>query len=207
MKKYYIPGIISIVLLPLMCMWYFSYRGFFKEYGYYEIRRIDFGDVCLIEDNYSYYFDSITYKRYELSSDVAKNRELLSAAKVDLEKIFSLDDTSNGVKFVFKDDMNYESYIQVLSLLNYERGKKLMSLDSLWYVNDKYFEENLVMPVVENVELESITEFEVPVKESNLEILDEQIGNKKYLILGSFLLLVVFTFRDYIPIKKHREKK
>ncbi|MDM1348204.1 hypothetical protein HX017_05255 [Myroides marinus] len=193
MKKYYIPGMFSIILLPIMCIWYFNYRGFLKEYRCYALSSVMMDNACNIVERYSFYNDSVVYKQYKLSNDLIKNKELLLDAKEELSTIFSLNNYEKGVEFIFDPTLKYATYIEVLNLTNHEKGKRMITLDKILYVNDKYYEENKIPPVVNNIDL---SEEKVFIKESNLSILINLIGNYKYLLFGSFILLLFFTFKN-----------
>ncbi|WP_133145899.1 hypothetical protein [Myroides marinus] len=193
MKKYYIPGMFSIILLPIMCIWYFNYRGFLKEYRCYALSSVVMDNACNIVERYSFYNDSVVYKQYKLSNDLIKNKELLLDAKEELNTIFSLNNYEKGVEFIFDPTMKYATYIEVLNLTNHKKGKRMITLDKILYVNDKYYEENQIPPVVNNIDL---SEEKVFIKESNLSILINLIGNYKYLLFGSFMLLLLFSFRN-----------
>ncbi|MDM1369228.1 hypothetical protein [Myroides marinus] len=201
MKKYYIPGMFSIILLPMMCMWYFGYYDMFKQYGYYEISTVDMDNSCYAIELNSYYYDSITYKRYELTDNIKQNNKELKKADIELKHLFSTNDYNHGVKFIFNNKMKYSNYIKVLDILNYEKGKKFVFEDSLIFINDKYFNENRRLPIVYNEDFKDesldLDKVEVTVKESNLDILSNLIGNYKYLLVLNFVLLVFFAFRDY----------
>ncbi|KZE78449.1 hypothetical protein AV926_12190 [Myroides marinus] len=176
-----------------MCIWYFNYRGFLKEYRCYALSSVMMDNACNIVERYSFYNDSVVYKQYKLSNDLIKNKELLLDAKEELSTIFSLNNYEKGVEFIFDPTLKYATYIEVLNLTNHEKGKRMITLDKILYVNDKYYEENKIPPVVNNIDL---SEEKVFIKESNLSILINLIGNYKYLLFGSFILLLFFTFKN-----------
>lgn len=212
MKKYYIPGMISIILLPLMCMWYFSYRGFLVPSTGMEVYVENKGEIegCDFDERYIP-FKGIEFNSYQFSGNQDYDGQLVLNARDRIKELISTKDSLHGVKFMLNDGPDYAHYIEVLNLLKDSKGMVMIYPDSIKYVNRYYSEDGYGAFFRDSEEyIYFLSEDDNTIQEeasSNLSNIIELIGNYKYFLIASFLLLVVFAFRDYIPINKYREKK
>lgn len=212
MKKYYIPGMISIILLPLMCMWYFSYRGFLVPSTGMEVYVENKGESegCGSYERYIP-FKGIEFNSYEFIGNQEYDNQIVLNVRERIRELISKKDSLHGLRFILNDGPDYALYIEVLNLLKDSKGMVMIYPDSIKYVNGYYTEDGYRAFLGDSEKnMFFISENDNTKQEkasNNLINIIELIGNYKYLLLASFLLLVVFAFRDYIPISKNREKK
>ncbi|APA93794.1 MULTISPECIES: hypothetical protein [Myroides] len=206
MKKYYIPGMISIILLPLMCMWYFSYTNSYKAYSAIVVRMGEGIGACTFDGNIP--IEKMTFVDFSLNGNIENDASTVNKIVNEIDKIAQNEDYDSGVNILLGEKMEYASYIRILETLYLKGGMYIVLDDKIICVHDKYYNENINM-LDDIIIVDSITNEPLfpELKRNRTMEFYEQMGNKKYLILGSFLLLVVFVFRDYISINKHREKK
>lgn len=205
MKKYYIPGMISIILLPLMCMWYFSYTNSYKAYSAIVVRMAEGIGACTFDGNIP--IEEMTFVDFSLNGDIEKDTPTVNKIINEIDKIARNEDYDSGVNILLGEKMEYASYIRILETLYLKGGMYIVLEDRIICVNDKYYDES-IRTLDGLIIIDPVTNKPFPeLKRNRLMEFYEQMGNKKYLILGGFLLLVVFAFRDYIPINKYREKK
>ncbi|MCC9044324.1 hypothetical protein LNQ81_16750 [Myroides sp. M-43] len=205
MKKYYIPGMISITLLPFMCMWYFSYTNSYKAYSAIVVRMVEGIGACTFDGNIP--IEEMTFVDFSLNEDIEKDTPAVNRIVKEIEKIARNEDYDNGVNILLGEKMEYASYIRILETLYLKGGMYIVLEDRIICVNDKYYDES-IRTLDGLIIIDPVTNKPFPeLKRNRLMEFYEHMGNKKYLILGGFLLLVVFAFRDYIPINKYREKK
>ncbi|MDM1501967.1 hypothetical protein HX071_07095 [Myroides marinus] len=200
MKKYYIPGMFSIILLPMMCMWYFGYINTYKTYGAINVYFPEIGPCTLYSE---VPFDEINFTVFELNSTLSGDAVVVQNI---VETIDRLEDQKEGVKIVLGKNMEYSSYIRILELLLTKRGETLLFSDEILFINEIYHNKHLEF--FDNIEIiDPLTNEVIPELQRNRtkEFL-EQIGDKKYLIYGGYILLLFFAFRDYNR-KIRRNKK
>lgn len=113
-----------------------------------------------------------------------------------VETIDKLENQKEGVKVVLGKNMEYSSYIRILELLLTKRGETLLFSDEILFINEIYHNKHLEL--FDNIEIiNPLTNEVIPELQRNRtrEFL-EQIGDKKYLIYGGYILLLAFVFRD-----------
>ncbi|KZE84041.1 hypothetical protein AV926_02640 [Myroides marinus] len=114
-----------------------------------------------------------------------------------METIDKLENQKEGVKIVLGKNMEYSSYIRILELLLTKRGETLLFSDEILFINEIYHNKHLEF--FDNIEIiDPLTKEAIPeLQRKRTKEFLEQIGDKKYLIYGGYILLLVFAFRDY----------
>ncbi|MDR0230006.1 MAG: hypothetical protein LBI72_13245 [Flavobacteriaceae bacterium] len=97
MKKYYIPGMFSIILLPIMCIWYFNYRGFLKESIGMEVYVIDNDDYDICD--YIDPFQGGKYYTYRFTGNLDHDNQVILNAKNKIDELISENNTIEKVNF------------------------------------------------------------------------------------------------------------
>ncbi len=110
-KLYYVPGLISLVLLPLLLVYF----------GKKEIQRLD---VRAIEINFwhpsssrYWHFPERDYKQVILTGNITKDKVALENAKQFIKKLYASEDTLNGIQFTFQDSASYGSFVGLINYL------------------------------------------------------------------------------------------
>ncbi|HLV46770.1 MAG TPA: hypothetical protein VKY32_06995 [Flavobacterium sp.] len=139
MKKLrYIPGIISIILLPILGIWYMNKHNYFQQLSAHSFTAIDFAEIERINEEYEYVtisneFEKRIYKEVTLNHD--KNAEI-TFKYIDefVDNVIQTKDTINGLKIHFNKNATYNEFIEVLNIFS-ERGAQVYTLDN----NTMYF--------------------------------------------------------------------
>ena len=139
MKKLrYIPGIISIILLPILGIWYMNKHNYFQQLSAHSFTAIDFAEIERINEEYEYVtisneFEKRIYKEVTLNHD--KNAEI-TFKYIDqfVDNVIQTRDTINGLKIHFEKNATYNEFIEVLNIFS-ERGAQMYLLDN----NTMYF--------------------------------------------------------------------
>ncbi len=139
MKKIrYIPGMISIVLLPLLGMWYMNKHNYFQQLSAQPFTAMDFAEIEKINNEYGYNdFVNIFEKR--INKEVVLNGNDYSKNTFEyidqfVNNIIQTKDTINGLKIHFEEGATYNDFIEVLNIFT-ERGATTYTLDN----NTMYF--------------------------------------------------------------------
>lgn len=146
MKKIrYIPGMISIVLLPLLGMWYMNKHNYFQQLtsldfvaGGFDEYREWFEEIENSEHNLEYdkenEFDKRDYKEVTLNGYKEKSQKTFQYIDNFVNKVIQTNDTVNGLKIHFEEGATYNDFIEVLNIFT-ERDATTYTLDD----NTMYF--------------------------------------------------------------------
>ena len=133
----YPAGLISLMLLPILCIWYLlGFQEFekttalelnwpneewsnrvFKEYGFKIHPDREFAEILITGDDVS----------DKIKLDSSQNLVRLLTVK---------NDTIKGIHFHFEDQANYWTFIYALDILNFEKSKSYVAYDNdIWVYN------------------------------------------------------------------------
>nr|WP_294950192.1 hypothetical protein [uncultured Mucilaginibacter sp.] len=113
-SRIYFPGLISLVLLPLMCYGYFAYQaGLSKMSG----MDVAFADVDFFE---RVKFDVKNFEarstKFEISGDAKNNSATLSKLKILCNDIIRKNKYGEGVMVTIKDDADYQDFVNLMDV-------------------------------------------------------------------------------------------
>ncbi|NDK54756.1 hypothetical protein [Pontibacter fetidus] len=110
-KLYYVPGLISLIMLPLL----------FAYFGKKEVQKLD---VRLMEINFwnpdfaeLIPFPEREYTKFILTGDSIKDKAIFTKADLQIKKLYADRDTINGVHFIFQDSASYGSFVNTINNL------------------------------------------------------------------------------------------
>lgn len=133
MKKiYYIPGIFSIILLPVLGIWYINSHGYFEKISAHDFNYIDFNTIkdWRKKDHIypAYEFDNRIYKEVYLSNNL---NSINTFKYIDqfVNDVIQKKDTINGLKIHFDKNATYNEFIEMLNIFN-ERNAQMYALDN-----------------------------------------------------------------------------
>lgn len=205
MRKYYIPGMITMLLLPLLGYWYIQKTIPSRDYRAIEV---DFEDASFYDCFGGGPFKGVVFETLEFTGDSIQNEKLLQQAEDKIEAILSHDEKKKGLAFTF-ETVSYSTYINILSILDKHKRNVFVYRDSIKFSND----QNLI-DLQSNKEdfKEMIKKLEgehevMNVKENKVALVLHQMGNYKYAIGIGFLLLVYCCFYDVYRLRRWEDKK
>src|SRR5690606_28382513 len=116
MKKIrYIPGIISIVFLTILGIWYLNKYDYFQKLSAHNIAYFDFNSVekWRKEDSSydAYKYDKIIYKEVNLNENQENYRNTLRYADVIVIDIINTNDTVHSLKHHLEEKASYNDFI------------------------------------------------------------------------------------------------
>ncbi|MDM1408758.1 hypothetical protein [Myroides sp. DF42-4-2] len=205
MRKYYVPGMITPLFLPLLGYFYIQqtiatrdYRGvdvFLEDAGFYDC----FGGGP---------FEGVVFESVEFTGDPKLDQILLLEAKRKIEEIISRDDKKNGLVFTF-GTVPYGTYIKVLNLVDPYKRNVFVYSDSIKFSNDKnlldlQLQKEKTKEMFLQVALEN-GEIEVEKEVDKVAIVLDRMGNYTYVIGGLFVLLAFCCFSATYRLKKERK--
>lgn len=110
-KLYYTSGLISLLLLPILCVLYVQKQGAFNPIFSIEYKEIfDYGDVFLRIEKLK------RYKTYCLSGDEVSDRKILKVVHEKMQELVAKKDEKNGVIVKFSNKSTFSSFIEILNI-------------------------------------------------------------------------------------------
>ena len=139
-KVYYIPGIISLIVLPFI----------FIHFANKELKAtapiilpIYLADINLpkkfpkVFKRFGRHFPpSRNYVDIYFTGDNEHDKTKLAFAQLRIKEILSRNDSIRGVHFKFGNNSQYWTFVKAINILRYEGAKSYMPLDNdLWFYN------------------------------------------------------------------------
>lgn len=205
-KIFYVPGMISLVVLPLLCFWFIFSNGFLKEY-----KSFDYG----IDEEYSKKIIKEKPKlilrnnsTYVFNSSIEKEQNKLNSFQLAIRKLHQSNDSINGIKVHFGKHMNYEVFIRVLDIQAIEKTNTYYQIDDDLYVLGNVKEKNT-----------KVSDIEFPkcgYYDANKDFFAEQKTKANWLLLIKHLKqykIVLFAFTGiiilniFVLLKFNRNRK
>ncbi|WP_158962892.1 hypothetical protein [Myroides fluvii] len=205
MRKYYVPGMITLLLLPLLCYWYIQKTIPTRDYRMIEVNFEETGYITCIEGRL---FEGVVFETLEFTGESIQDEKLLQLAEDKIETILSYDKEKKGLVFTF-ETVPYSTYIKVLTLLSKHRKQVIMYADSIKFSNDEKsmnlnFSREELKEMYPPFELEDGT-IETEVVEDKVGLLWYRMGHYKYAIGIGFLILVYCCFYDMYRLRRGRK--
>src|SRR5690554_665635 len=139
-KMYYIPGIFSIILLPVLGIWYMNTHGYFTKLSAHDFAYIDFAEIERMNKEYEFAivgnneFENRIYEEVILNGNYEDSRNAFNYIDQFVNEVIQVKDTINGLKVHFEKGATYNEFIKVLNIFS-ERAAELYILDH----NTMYF--------------------------------------------------------------------
>ncbi|KUJ61815.1 hypothetical protein AR687_11400 [Flavobacteriaceae bacterium CRH] len=116
-KIFYVPGMISLVFIPLFCFYHFYKVDAFKVYGSIGLGMPNQGDFV------KYKVETLRkYKVYKFKGNEFDDKKTLNQMTFYLRKLISDKDTVNGVKLQYNTKTSYDVFIRTLDILAIENA-------------------------------------------------------------------------------------
>lgn len=142
---YYRPGLISLIILPIICIWYLNKHIPIDK----NIPRdqMVFIETCL-PNNYNKLkrenrMKNTQFIDFNLTGNDKTDRLLLDSAEIKIRELVASKDSTIGVHFYFSDKSKYWTLIKVIDIVNVEKAIAFNPYQNeIWVIN----------PFVEKVE-------------------------------------------------------
>jgi hypothetical protein len=114
-RIFYVPGMISLLCIPLFCFYHFCKTDAFKVYGGIEL-GLPYEDVFE-----KYKFSTLReYKVFDFNGSELDGAKDLNAMQLYLRKLRVEKDTINGIKIHFGSKTCYETFIRTIDIITEE---------------------------------------------------------------------------------------
>ena len=126
-KIYYIPGIISLTILPIL---FYFYNDKYQKASNQTVIQLFVWDPNLPKKYPGIFTDEYPPKRkYEeifLTGDNTSDKIKLDFSQIRVREILTQNDSINGVHFYFGENAQYRKFIKALDIFKMEQAKNYM---------------------------------------------------------------------------------
>lgn len=140
-KIYYIPGLISLVFLPLLMLWHLNKEGAFQKYSAIEVYSFYLEPNIDIEEYASYFKDSILKNNYieiKLTGNEEEDIIKLRSAQLNIRELKQSEEKTKGLCIHFGDSSKYWELVKAIDICNIEEIKTFsLFKNNLWIFNFK----------------------------------------------------------------------
>lgn len=137
-RLYYLPGLISLVLLPTLCIWNLDKQ---KAFDVPRVMEITWWNK--IEELPFLVHPDIEFIDINITGDDKQDKIKLDLAQLDVRQIVATKDTTKGVHFHFDDHAKYWTLIRALDICGTEHAKTYVPNDNDVWVYNYDFEKSL----------------------------------------------------------------
>lgn len=118
-KLFYVPGMISLLLIPVLFIWYFYTHKSFEKQGSMDLGLPDKGSMEQMKKDYPF-IEQKNYIVFTFNGTLEAENETLTKFQKSLKQFNHIKDTINGIKLRFGKQMKYEVFIRILDIVNIE---------------------------------------------------------------------------------------
>jgi hypothetical protein len=126
-KLYYVPGMISLIILPLILL---SYSSQWRQKEDWRVVEINYFDHKPPQRN---------YLDLRLTGNPSLDKTIIDYSRLRIQEILSSKDTLNGIHFVFGKQAKYSSFVKIFNnMLLDEKPYYTNSGNEMWvfHVNE-----------------------------------------------------------------------
>jgi hypothetical protein len=201
-KIYYSAGLISIILLPIICILHLKSIDAFTHYGVMNFQMWDGKEENIGTKGISEFLNSKKYTIVNLTGNNNSDKTKLNIAEKNVRKLILSNDSVSGIKFHFGEKSEYWTFIRVLDILANEKAKFYVPYkDDIWFTNPKprKINKNLkhIKPIYCGYRPYYINESE-SIKWGEIK----EIVSKYYLSIIAYLLMLVFTIKRIYKLRR-----
>jgi hypothetical protein len=194
-KIYYSAGLISIILLPILCILYLKNNNAFKQYGSIDLQIWDGKEY---RKEITTFLNSKKYYLVNLTGENKSDKIKLNNAEKTINKLIISNDSIIGVKFHFEKKSEYWTFIRVLEILSIQKAKFYLPYkNDIWFANPRKPKPNKNIKPIRMMTC-CYKPIHINRNERENQLLNiEEIGKKYYLPIIAYLLMIFFTFKNY----------
>ena len=197
-KIFYPAGFISIIFLPIFCIWNLYINGHFEKIGAIDVSYFYHSEEKAYSSNR--FVEKIklarNYSKIEFTGNEALDRAILKYAKVKVAEIVNSKDTINGLLFELNKNAKYKDFVSAVDISNYKEARSVIDGDNLWifYLKPIRLKKEESYFICGTNEYSRKAEMKAEKKDAFHQYLREKINS--FLLLSIlFLLMCFFAFK------------
>lgn len=217
-RIYYVPGILSLICLPIVCLVYFHQHPLKTEDRVIEInmpRKYN----PLHNGRNSIVFDTTVlsrpenlrqYKEIEVKGDPQMRAGQIEAFKENVHQLIETNDTKHGVHALLSKDVTYGDFIELINICNFADTLThyIVFEDHIWFLHKNVSHEAKVRTQKwkeERIAAQQIKEKELKVARI-IELGNETITDQLKRLLSLWPLLIAFTILGILSMRSMLKK-
>ena len=218
-KIYYVPGMISLIFLPILCVWYLNEKKnvircievmYARKYNPNDVTPLKYDTTFLSQSG-----EKRQYQNFYLTGNAVSDSMQIILYKSNAKQIIKDNDTINGIHINFGDKINYNQYVSTLdffykirkpynsSTLFYNYNNNFLLFENqLWFSNHKFQKPGKLKW---ECKIQCIN---IEFKPSFTQIIVDWIENQKILLKlwPFFLIFITFSIISIHYIKNKTTK-
>ena len=214
-KIFYVPGMISLLFIPLFCLLHLYSQNSFVEYYCMDIGFPSDKDIQEIKAKYGFPIPR-KYEEFVFNNQEKLEVNKFKTLKLSLQKLKKDNDTIKGVKIHLGKHCDYASYIRLLNILvETEMPTWVHYEDDIWVLignrKKKQKSENHVRMncgTQDNINRENAILLEIEEKNIKQELLNTFYKSKWMILVGyiGIMILNIFSLIKLNKKRKHNQK-
>ncbi len=133
-KLYYPAGIISLILLPVLCVWYFNRHHAFEQLHVVSVTWPPRSGHFFEDEDYL----DRDYTHFNLTGDNQQNDIEIKRSKMQLRELIDSKDTMHGVHFHFADNTQFQQWIKVYDVCKTAKANVfIVHNNGIWIFNPR----------------------------------------------------------------------
>ncbi|MBB2146885.1 hypothetical protein GM921_15380 [Pedobacter sp. LMG 31464] len=133
-KLLYPTGIISLVFLPILCIWNLDKQKAFEKLGAMDVAYMYHKQKT--DTSYSNFYKLSqgfrSYTDIEFSGDNNNDKSKLQYAQFEIERIINSKDTLKGIHFKFTEKAKYWNFVKAIEISHIENINSRLDRNDLW---------------------------------------------------------------------------
>jgi hypothetical protein len=119
----YAPGLISLVLFPMLCLMFLHQHKAFAHRGALNIAIVDPDMDKLMEKKYHFKIPpERSYTSVNLTGNATGDQSLLEFARFEIKSMIRTKNTIWGIRFHFGNKMKYQTFVSVFDMCSVEES-------------------------------------------------------------------------------------
>lgn len=208
-KLYYTSGLISLLLLPILCVLYVQKTKVFEPEYAIELNMWtpNMSDAW-IRSGYNYYIHpQRNYINIDLTGNEKEDRTKLDFVHLQMRDLLKNKDTVSGIHIVFDNQSKYWALIETLNICLKEKARTYVLVgNEFWFFNyypKPVITKKVVIGPIFSCGTVSISYLQnIEEQEKQNQILQQLKETPKQLIIFYILLSILFLFMCGIEIRK-----
>lgn len=119
-RIYYVPGMISLMLLPVSIILFLQYKDIAHQYYALQINW-SYNGPKEFKEHYISNLENKKYTHIRMGEDKTNNAIRLNFAQLEIRDLFGRSDSVHGINFHFEDQTPYETFVRVIEMLTTEK--------------------------------------------------------------------------------------
>lgn len=135
--RYYAPGMISLVFLPIICIIHLFRTDSFTNYGSLDLTMWD-GKKDQVNYDLLPFLKSKKFEAVNFTGNYDSDLKKLKEAQLNIRDIISAEDSARGIKFHFGPKAQYQTFVSTINVFAVENAPFYVPYkNDIWFCNPR----------------------------------------------------------------------